>query len=152
MDREEGLVSAFRVSALALIPMCATVAIAQSSLDSEDDANIAGEDEVDRLVPEMREERAREPVVDRTIGVYSTHYMVGRRRFDSLDELHDFIKDSPPQEYSLTRLAECSARARMEELLARQAELNRAYPERVRAEGRGYICDVGIGTPRECPW
>jgi len=40
----------------------------------------------------------------------------------------------------------------MEELLARKAEQERAYRERIRAEGHTYLYDVGIGAPAECPW
>jgi hypothetical protein len=144
--------NALRVSALAWIAMCAIAAIAQSPSDREDDANTAGEDEVTAFVREIREARAEEPVMDRTISVYSTHYMIGSQRFDSLEQLLDYIKDFPPRNFSMTRLAECSARARMEELLARKAELNRAFLERVREEGRSYLYGIGIRAPNECPW
>ena len=144
--------SALRRFALSSIAMCASVAIAQISSDAEDEANTAEEDEVMELVREMRASSAREPVADRTISVYSTHYMIGAQRFDSLELLLEYIKDYSPRDFSMTILAECSARARMEELLARKAELDRAYLERIREEGRAYYYDVGIGAPNECPW
>jgi len=144
-------VPALRQYASALIALCSSVALAQPSTDTEREANNADADEALALFREMRA-GAKESANERTISVYSTHYMIGSQRFESLAELLDYMKDYPPREFSMTRLAECSARAKMEELLARKAELDRAYVEAARESGQSYFYDVGIGAPSECPW
>ena len=142
---------ALRLSEFALIAMYATAGITQPPSPSENGANTAEGDEVTELVRELRESRAQEPTADRTIRVYSTHYMIGVQRFDSLDQLLEYIKGFPPHDFSSTQLGECRARARMEELLTRKAEQDLAYLERVIESGRNYFYDVRVGAPSECP-
>jgi hypothetical protein len=137
---------------VSLLALFASAAIAQPGIDASGDANAADEDEVVKLVREMREAKAREQVVERAITVYTTHFVVGERLFDNLDDAIEYIEDFPPTYFALVRLAECGARARMEEILKRQAERLHKYIERVRDEGRGVWHDSGIGAPLECPW
>lgn len=137
---------------VSLVVLFASAVSAQPGIDAGGDASTADADEVLKLVREMREAKAREQVVERAITVYTTHFMIGERRFDDLDDVIEYINDFPPTYFALVSLAECGARARMEELLERKAERYRDYLERLRDEGRNVFHEFGIGTPHECPW
>jgi hypothetical protein len=138
-----------RQAAVSLIVIWASAAFAQPAVDTEDATSAAGEDEVDALVRELRE--SRRPAADRSIGVYSTHYTIGQRRFDSLEDLLEYIKDYAPDRFSMVSLKECDALARAGELLAEKAKLDHAYIRRLQEAGRSAIYHAGISSPRECP-
>ena len=127
--------------------VCVSVALSQPLVETEGTPIVADEDGVEELVREMREARTRRGPEYRSISVYSTHYMIGPQRFDSLNDVLEYIKDFPPDQFNTVILGECSARAQMEELLEHKEEIDR--PRRPRGDG---FRRIGRGAPPECPW
>lgn len=136
-----------------LIAMSASVALAQSAVEGHGPVSADKEDEVDELVRELRARKEPErPVGPRSIDVYATHYMIGERRFDSLDDLLDYIKDAPPDQFPIVSLKECSALAQAQELVTAKAELDLTHIRRLRDAGQSRLFQAGHSSPRECRW